>query len=176
MGHVFTVGHSTQAIEQFVTLLAGYGITSVADVRTVPKSRHNRQFSDEALSASLGDRVIEYRHLPALGGLRRPSKDSLNAGWNNASFRGYADYMQTEAFANGLEELIALGSGKTVAVMCAEAVPWRCHRSLIGDALLIRDFAVDDVLSATSIRPHVLTGFARVDGLTITYPPVDGEA
>ena len=171
MGLLFTVGHSTHPIEEFAALLTKHGVTLVADVRTVPKSRHNPQFFGDALRESLPERSIGYRHLPALGGLRRASKDSLNAGWNNASFRGYADYMQTEAFVTGLDELIELSAEHTVAVMCAEAVPWRCHRSLIGDALLVRDIAVDDILSVSSVRAHVLTRFARVDGLSVTYPP-----
>jgi uncharacterized protein (DUF488 family) len=175
MAQVFTVGHSTHPFEEFADMLAGYGVNLVADVRTVPKSQHNPQFAGEALRESLAARSIEYRHLAALGGLRRPGKDSINTGWNNASFRGYADYMQTEQFAGGLAELIELTADFTVAVMCAEAVPWRCHRSLIGDALLVHGFDVDDMLSASSVRPHSLTRFALVDGLSLTYPPVDGE-
>ena len=176
MGHLFTVGHSTHPIDDFVSLLADRGVNLVVDVRTVPKSRHNPQFWGDALEASLSGHAIGYRHLASLGGLRRTSADSVNTGWNNASFRGYADYMQTEEFAVGLDELIALSAENTVAVMCAEAVPWRCHRSLIGDALLVRGFTVDDILSATSVRPHSLTRFAAVDGLSLTYPPYDEEA
>ena len=176
MGHLFTVGHSTHPIDEFVSLLAGYGVDLLVDVRTVPKSRHNPQFWGDALSESLAEHAIGYRHQASLGGLRRTTADSVNTGWNNASFRGYADYMQTEEFAAGLGELIELSSEYTVAVMCAEAVPWRCHRSLIGDALLVRGFSVDDIFSATSVRPHTLTKFAEVDGLTLTYPPYDEEA
>lgn len=176
MGHLFTVGHSTHPIDDFVSLLTGSGVDFVADVRTVPKSRHNPQFWGDALSESLSKHAIGYRHLASLGGLRRPTTDSVNTGWNNASFRGYADYMQTEEFAAGLADLIELSDQHTVAVMCAEAVPWRCHRSLIGDALLVRDFAVDDILSATGVRPHTLTRFAEVHGLELRYPPYDEEA
>jgi uncharacterized protein (DUF488 family) len=175
MAHLFTVGHSTHSFEEFADMLTGHGVNLVADVRTVPKSRHNPQFAGEALRESLPERSIEYRHLASLGGLRRPAKDSINAGWNNASFRGYADYMQTEQFVDGLAELIKLTADSTVAVMCAEAVPWRCHRSLIGDALLVRGFDVDDIMSVSTVRPHILTRFALVDGLSLTYPPVDEE-
>ncbi|MCP2030749.1 uncharacterized protein (DUF488 family) [Okibacterium sp. HSC-33S16] len=175
MQHVFTVGHSTHPFDEFVEMLSGHGVTLVADVRTVPKSRHNPQFAGDELQRTLPERSIGYQHLSALGGLRRPTRDSVNAGWNNSSFRGYADYMQTEQFSDGLAELIALTADDTVAIMCAEAVPWRCHRSLIGDALLVRDFEVDDIMSASSARPHTLTRFARADGLTLTYPPIDEE-
>jgi uncharacterized protein (DUF488 family) len=173
MAHVFTVGHSTHPLDEFVGLLTAHGVNTLVDVRTVPKSRHNPQFSGDALAESLPAHSIRYQHVESLGGLRRPSKDSINAGWNNASFRGYADYMQTGAFSTGLDELMRLSTGATVAVMCAEAVPWRCHRSLIGDALLVRGFSVTDILSATSVRPHTLTTFAQVDGLDVTYPSVD---
>ena len=128
-GTVFTVGHSTLPIERFVALLTSYGIDCLADVRTVPRSRHNPQFNADALEASLGAAAIEYVPMPALGGLRRPDKNSINAGWRNTSFRGYADYMQTDAFRDALEALIGLSREKRVAIMCAEAVPWRCHRS-----------------------------------------------
>jgi uncharacterized protein (DUF488 family) len=175
MAHVFTVGHSTHPFEEFADMLTEYRVDLVADVRTVPKSRHNPQFAADALRESLPERAISYRHLPSLGGLRRPAKNSINTGWNNASFRGYADYMQTAQFADGLAELIELTTEATVAVMCAEAVPWRCHRSLIGDALLVRNFDVDDIMSASSVRPHKLTRFAQVDRLSLTYPPVDEE-
>jgi uncharacterized protein (DUF488 family) len=173
MGQIFTVGHSIHPIDEFVTMLAGFGVALVADVRTVPRSRHNPQFSEESLRQSLPQHSIGYEHIAALGGLRRPAKDSPNTGWNNASFRGYADYMQTPEFSAGLNKLIRLSAAAPVAVMCAEAVPWRCHRSLIGDALLVRGFEVTDIMSATHARPHNLTRFAQVDGLTITYPPVE---
>src|SRR5262249_51881076 len=133
-GTVFTVGHSTLPIDRFVALLRAYGIERLADIRTVPRSRHNPQFNANALGAALGEAGIEYLPMTVLGGLRRPRKDSPNAGWRNESFRGYADYMQTDTFESGLGALIDLSRKKRVAIMCAEAVPWRCHRSLVGDA------------------------------------------
>ncbi len=168
---VYTVGHSTRPIEEFVALLGTYGITRVVDVRTVPKSRHNPQFARDALEASLPAAGIDYVHLAALGGLRHSRKDSPNTGWRNASFRGYADYMQTAEFADGIDRLRALAAERTTAVMCAEAVPWRCHRSMIGDALLVRGDQVYDVYSPTSVKPETLTSFAVVDGTAISYPP-----
>jgi uncharacterized protein (DUF488 family) len=172
---VFTVGHSTLPIERFVTLLCAYGIQSVVDIRTIPQSRRNPQFGREALANALESTDIEYIHLPVLGGLRRARKDSPNIGWRNESFRGYADYMQTEEFSKGLGDLIRIASEKRAAVMCAEAVPWRCHRSLVADALIVRDIPVVEILSETEHRTHALTPFARVEGTTITYPPEQGS-
>ena len=140
----------------------------------MPRSRHNPQFNTEDLGRALQQENIDYVKLPALGGLRHARKDSINSGWRNTSFRGYADYMQTDEFARGLEELLSLGEKKRTAIMCAEAVPWRCHRSLIGDALLVRGVHVDDIMSATSARSHQMTTFAKVNGLNITYR-ADGE-
>jgi uncharacterized protein (DUF488 family) len=174
-GTVFTVGHSTLAIERFVALLAVYGIDCLADVRTVPRSRHNPQFNADALAASLGAAGIEYVPMLALGGLRRPNKESINAGWRNTSFRGYADYMQTDAFQDALEALISLSREKRVAIMCAEAVPWRCHRSLVADALCVRGIPVVEILSETNSRVHKLTAFAHVEGERVTYPPVQAS-
>lgn len=171
MSHLFTVGHSTHAIDAFAGMLHAHGVTLVVDIRTIPRSRHNPQFGEDELRTSLPGSGLGYRRVEALGGLRRTTEDSVNTGWQNSSFRGYADYMQTDAFRNGVEELLGLAHDDTVAIMCAEAVPWRCHRSLVGDALLIRDVGVDDILSATSAKPHRLTRFAHVDGLTLTYPP-----
>jgi uncharacterized protein (DUF488 family) len=168
---IYTAGHSTRPIDAFIRLLGTRGVTGLADVRTVPRSRHNPQFGAQALAESLAGAHIEYRPFPALGGFRRPRTDSPNAGWRNASFRGYADYMQTAAFTAALDALIAFGAEETVAVMCAEAVPWRCHRSLIADALMVRGLPVAEIVSETRIEPHRLTPFAHVDGTTITYPP-----
>jgi uncharacterized protein (DUF488 family) len=167
---VFTVGHSTRSIEEFVRLLRIYGIRRLVDVRTIPRSRHNPQFSHEALSRALHGRRLHYRHLKALGGLRHVQVNSPNAGWRNASFRAFADYMQTPAFAQALEELIGLAATERTVIMCAEAVPWRCHRSLIADALTLRDTAVRHIFSPTQSKPHTLTPFARVRGLQVTYP------
>jgi uncharacterized protein (DUF488 family) len=173
-GAIFTVGHSTLPIERFAALLAAYAIELLADVRTVPRSRHNPQFNADALPASLSAIGIAYAAMPALGGLRHARPDSPNGGWRNKSFRGYADYMQTAAFREAVEALIRTGSQRRTAIMCAEAVPWRCHRSLIADALAIRGVAVVEILSETSWRMHRLTPFARIDGASITYPPAQG--
>jgi uncharacterized protein (DUF488 family) len=167
---LYTIGHSTHAITEFLAMLQAYRIEVLVDVRTVPKSRHNPQFMRESLRQNLRGAGIEYRHMKSLGGLRRPATDSVNTGWRNASFRGYADYMQTSEFARSLEELIAVARSARAAIMCAEAVPWRCHRSLIGDALLVRGIRVVDIMSAKQSNPHELTPFSRVNGTEITYP------
>jgi uncharacterized protein (DUF488 family) len=170
-GTVFTVGHSNRAIEAFLDLLRTYDIQCVADIRTVPRSRHNPQFNADALAASLAANDIDYDPLRALGGLRHARKDSPNAGWRNESFRGYADYMQTPSFAEGLERLIEISRARRTAIMCAESVPWRCHRSLVADALVVREIPVIEILSQTSWQPHTLTSFAHAEGTNITYPP-----
>jgi uncharacterized protein (DUF488 family) len=167
---VFTVGHSTRSIEEFLSILDAHGVERLVDVRTVPKSRRVPHFNSDPLATSLRKRGIDYVHLANLGGLRRAKKDSANLGWRNASFRGYADYMATGEFRSGLGHLLQLATEKRTAIMCAEAVPWRCHRSLIGDALLVRGVDVEDILSATSRREHQLTSFAKIDGVDISYP------
>lgn len=167
---VYTVGHSTRAPEAFVALLRAHGVTHLADVRTVPRSRHNPQFNADALARTLAGQGIAYTHFPGLGGFRKASAGVSNAGWRNASFRGYADYMQTPAFGDNLERLIALAEHDTVAIMCAEAVPWRCHRSLIADALVVRGVRVEEIVSELKATPHKITPFARIEGTTITYP------
>ncbi|MDG3010404.1 DUF488 domain-containing protein [Rhodococcus sp. D2-41] len=168
---MYTVGHSTHPIAEFLAILRAYGIETLADVRTIPRSRHNPQFAQDGLPASLREEGIVYRRIDDLGGLRHTRKDSVNTGWRNTSFRGYADYMQTEGFARGVAELEAIAAESVTAIMCAEAVPWRCHRSMIGDALLVRGHCVLDIYSATQAKPERLTSFASVDGTTITYPP-----
>jgi uncharacterized protein (DUF488 family) len=167
---IFTVGHSTRAIEEFLDLLKEHGITQLVDVRTVPKSRYNPQFASDALSASLRKARISYTHMPELGGLRHPNRDSTNTGWRNASFRGYADYMQTQEFERGLEKLIDLSAGASVAIMCAESVQWRCHRSLIADALVARGVVVEEIIGKGRAQTHKLTPFAHVEGARVTYP------
>jgi uncharacterized protein (DUF488 family) len=167
---VFTIGHSTRPIDQFLELLTAQSVQRLVDVRTIPQSRHNPQFGREQLSSSLDNAGIHYTHMPGLGGLRRPREDSMNTGWRNASFRGYADYMQTREFEESLEQCIALARQEQVALMCAEAVPWRCHRSLIADALLARGIDVREITSTTDARPHALTPWARVEGTKVTYP------
>lgn len=170
-GAIFTVGHSTLPIDAFVDLLKTYGIERLVDIRTIPRSRHNPQFNAGELSGSLRAHNIEYVPMPTLGGLRPARKDSPNTGWRNKSFRGYADYMQTEAFQHALEALIALGREKRTGIMCAEAVPWRCHRSLVADALGVHGVPVVEILSATDYRMHKLTHFAHVEGVSLSYPP-----
>jgi uncharacterized protein (DUF488 family) len=168
---VYTVGHSTLPIERFLSLLAGYGIEAVADIRTVPRSRHNPQYNRDALAEALARAGIAYVPLKQLGGLRRPRPDSPNGGWRNTSFRGYADYMQTAPFAVALDELDERSRERRTAIMCAEAVPWRCHRSLVADALLARGIPAIDILSEKDARPHAMTPFAEVEGTRVTYPP-----
>jgi uncharacterized protein (DUF488 family) len=173
-GTIFTVGHSTLPIERFVQLLKTYDIECLLDIRTVPKSRHNPQFNGDELRKSLAVADIGYRALPSLGGLRHARKDSSNTGWRNKSFRGYADHMQTPEFQEGLHDLIETGSRARVAIMCAEAVPWRCHRSLVADALNARGIPVAEILSESAHRMHKLTAFAHVEGDRISYPPEQG--
>jgi uncharacterized protein (DUF488 family) len=170
-GVVFTLGHSTLPIDCFIALLRTYDIERLVDIRTIPRSRHNPQFNSTVLADELSAEGIDFVHIQALGGLRRAHKDSPNTGWRNDSFRGYADYMQTEAFLRALETLIQLGRTKRTAIMCAEAVPWRCHRSLVADALGVRGIPVVEILSETSYRMHKLTSFAQLEGMRITYPP-----
>lgn len=170
---IHTIGHSTRPFDEFVEVLRAHAIEAVADVRTVPKSRHNPQFHIDSLTGTLPAASLDYVHLKALGGLRHSRPDSPNTGWRNTSFRGYADYMQTSEFAAGLDELLALASDKRTVIMCAEAVPWRCHRSLVGDALLVRGHEVIDIYDERTAKPERLTSFAVVHGLEITYPPTD---
>jgi uncharacterized protein (DUF488 family) len=167
---LFTIGHSTRTLDELVALLRASGVSILADIRTIPRSRHNPQFNREALGPALRRRRLRYVHLSSLGGLRRTRKDSPNTGWRNASFRGYADYMLTEDFEHGLAELEALTEQGTVAVMCAEAVPWRCHRSLVADAVTVRGGEVEDITGPGTPHPHRLTPFAHVEGTRITYP------
>ena len=167
---VYTVGHSTRSLDELVDMLRAHGVTAIADVRRYPKSRKHPHFNDDALAKSLPLQGIRYLPFPALGGRRRPLKDSPNTGWRSESFRGYADYMQTPVFRQAIDDLLRVAAQQPTAIMCAEAVPWRCHRSLISDALLARGCAVLDVMSATTVTPHHLTPFARVDGGKILYP------
>ncbi|HEX7975620.1 MAG TPA: DUF488 domain-containing protein [Anaerolineales bacterium] len=168
---IFTIGHSTHPLEEFIAILQAYGIAHLVDVRTVPRSRHNPQFNRDTLPESLAAAQITYTHMPGLGGLRRPLPDSINLGWINESFRGYADYMQTHEFEAQLQELIELAKQSRVAMMCAEAVPWRCHRSLIADALTVRGFEVVDIYNRTRSQLHKVTPWANIEGFRITYPP-----
>jgi uncharacterized protein (DUF488 family) len=171
---MFTIGHSTLPKEIFVRILKENGVRWLVDIRTVPKSRHNPQFAQENLAKSLQEAGIHYRWQRSLGGLRHPRKDSINTGWRNAGFRGYADYMQTPEFAAAVDELLAQSPHEETAVMCAEAVPWRCHRSLVADALLARDIGVEaiyyDAKGKSRHQPHALTSFAKVKGERLWYP------
>jgi uncharacterized protein (DUF488 family) len=168
-----TIGHSTRSLTAFIAFLCAQRVGVLADVRSVPRSRHNPQFVEAMLAPALALVEIRYVHLSDLGGFRRPCANSPNGAWRNSSFRGYADYMQTDAFRVALDELIALGRRGTVAVMCAEAVPWRCHRSLIADALLARGIRVEEVVGTDTVRAHGLTPFAHVDGDRVLYPVHD---
>jgi uncharacterized protein (DUF488 family) len=168
---VFTIGHSTRPLDAFIEMLKARGVERLVDVRTIPRSRHNPQFNQETMPAPLAAAGIEYVPMPGLGGLRHARRDSPNTGWRNTSFRGFADYMQTPEFEVNLEKLVGLAAGRRLAIMCAEAVPWRCHRSLIADALTVRGVQVENILSATRCERHALTPWAKVEGQRITYPP-----
>jgi len=167
---IFTIGHSTRSLDEFILLLRAYGIERLVDVRTIPRSRHNPQFNREDLSLSLRNHRISYQHMKILGGLRHARADSANTAWENPSFRGFADYMQTREFEKGLEELIALAADSRLAIMCAEAVPWRCHRSLIADALTVRGIKVFHIISTASASQHKLNPMARINQTQVTYP------
>ena len=170
---ILTIGHSTHPIEKFLELLAVHGVEQLMDVRTIPKARRNPQYNTDALAEALQAAHIHYRHMPGLGGLRHARRDSVNTGWRNMSFRGYADYMQTAAFEESLADCLALAKRERVALMCAEAVPWRCHRSLIADALIVRGIDAREITSGVRTRPHVLTPWAKVSGTRVTYPAAD---
>lgn len=180
MPKLYTIGHSTHSLQEFIDILHAYQITHVVDVRTIPKSRHVPWFNENEFKKSLRKEKIAYTHISKLGGLRRTSKNSINMGWRNASFRGYADYMQTPEFFEGLKVLNTLiKKNKNVVIMCAEAVPWRCHRSLIADAEIARHFIVYEIMSKTSIHPHKLTAFAVINRnkrpIQIYYPKIIGH-
>ncbi|MGB3954076.1 MAG: DUF488 domain-containing protein [Brooklawnia sp.] len=170
MTTIHTIGHSTRPIEGFIALLQAHGVTQLVDIRTVPRSRHNPQFAQDALAASLAEAGLGYHYLKQLGGLRSKVKDSTNLGWRNQSFRNYADHMQTDDFRQGIAALLEIAQRGQTAIMCAEAVPWRCHRSLVGDALLARGVSVLDIIGEAAPKPHKLTSFAVVDGQQVSYP------
>ncbi|MGI0101799.1 MAG: DUF488 family protein [Nitrosotalea sp.] len=169
MPAIFVVGHSTRTIESFIDLLKAHSVNYLVDIRTIPKSRHNPQFNEDALKKKLKDSKIRYFHMKGLGGLRHHDKNSINLGWHNLSFRGFADYMQTGEFDSSLVQLIALSKKHNVAIMCAEGNPFRCHRSLVADALLVRHVKALHISSKISTREHILTPFAKVKGRNITY-------
>ncbi len=172
---IFTIGHGTRSLEEFGQALQAFGVRKLVDVRTVPRSRHNPQFNKDTLPEALKPFKISYLHMPTLGGLRHPEKDSINGAWRNASFRGFADYMQTKGFGRALGRLTRLAKGRTVAFMCAESVPWRCHRFLISDALAARGWVVEHIYSATNARPHRMTPWARKKGGRIFYPEIKND-
>src|SRR3954451_25448179 len=167
---IWTIGHSTRSVESLIEMLKTHGVKRLIDVRTVPRSRYNPQYNREALDSQLRDSGIGYEHRKALGGLRRPRKDSPNMAWRNESFRGYADYMQTPEFASSLDTLVQVAARKPVVIMCAEAVPWRSHRSLISDVLTARGCRVEHIMSAAKPEAHSMTSFGRVEGTSVTYP------
>ncbi len=167
---IYTIGHSTRSADEFLALLQAHGISQLADVRSFPMSRRHPQFNRDVLGPFLEAHGIIYRHMPALGGRRRPLPDSINSGWKHASFRGYADYMGTAPFEAALDELERFAAAGPTAVMCAEAVWWRCHRRLLADALLVRGTPVRHIVSAADAKPHELSDFARVSGSRVTYP------
>ncbi|MFI5333838.1 MAG: DUF488 family protein [Chlamydiales bacterium] len=167
---IYTIGHSTRSIEEMIALLKAHGIQTVIDIRTIPKSRHNPQFNQEVFKNTLNKNKIGYRHLKELGGLRHSSKDSINTGWINASFRGFADYMQTPSFQKGVEKLEKIAAKKRCVLLCAEAVPWRCHRSLIADALTVQKWKVFHIQSRRSAKRHKRAAFLKVRKGVLYYP------
>lgn len=167
---IFTVGHSIRPLDEFVSILRSFDVERLVDIRTIPRSRHNPQFNRETLSKFLRNRRIGYRHMKALGGLRHPKPDSSNMAWRNSSFRGFADYMQTPAFDNALKKLIALAKEKPTAIMCAESVPWQCHRSLIADALVVREISVYHIFASQKAELHTLSKMAKVHSFRVSYP------
>ena len=175
MSTIYTIGHSTRTFDELVEILRSHGVNAVADVRLIPKSRRYPHFADQYLAGHLPEHGIEYLPFKALGGRRRPAKDSINIGWRNVSFRGYADFMQTPAFEEAIEQLMRAARERPTAIMCAEAVPWRCHRSLISDALLVRGWKVLDIMDAKHANEHKLTKFARVQGTQVTYPAEENQ-
>jgi uncharacterized protein (DUF488 family) len=176
---MLTIGHSTLPFDTFLSILRENEVKVLADIRTVPRSRHNPQFARENLEPALTAAGLEYRWIRELGGLRHTRKDSINTGWRNASFRGYADYMQTAEFATALDELLRTVPQAHTALMCAEAVPWRCHRSLVADALTVRGIPVEEITYSAKGKsrrqPHTLTRFAKVEDGRLWYPPEDQQ-
>lgn len=168
---ITTIGHSTRPLIEFIDILKAHDIQMLVDVRTIPRSRFNPQFNQTTLAKNLQKKGITYTHFPELGGLRHTSKNSINTAWRNPSFRGYADYMQTRQFIHAIRNLIKTAKGKNIALMCAEGNPFRCHRSLIADALMARKRSVWEISSKKSKKKHLLTSFAKVKGTKVTYPP-----
>jgi uncharacterized protein (DUF488 family) len=167
---VLTIGHSTRALEELIGLLRTHAVARLVDVRAFPRSRRHPQFNIDTLPDALSAGGIDYTHLQALGGRRRARPDSRNAAWREAGFRGYADYMETPDFARGLEDLLALAARQRIAIMCAEAQPWQCHRRLISDGLVARGIRVEHIMGPGERRVHEPPPFARIEGGRVTYP------
>lgn len=168
--HLYTIGHSTRSFEELLEMLQAFTIRTLADIRTVPRSARHPQFNSDALSEALPRHQLQYLPIAELGGLRRANKDSVNGAWENASFRGYADHMLSEEFELGLQKLLDLCHARTTVIMCAEAVPWRCHRTLVADAVTARGGQVEHIMSASKANPHRITKFARIEGDHVWYP------
>ncbi len=177
---LYTIGHSTRTFEEFLACLNSQKITHLVDIRTIPKSRRVPWFNKETLSKTLKKHHIAYTHLKELGGLRKPEKNSINSGWHNEGFRGFADYMQTEEFLEGLTRLNDLVKTEKVAIMCAEALPWQCHRSLVSDAEIARKIDVFHIMNDHTVKEHELTSFAVIDKkqqpVKIYYPDPEKSA
>jgi uncharacterized protein (DUF488 family) len=169
---ILTIGHSTRALDDFLDILRAHSVTRVVDIRTIPRSRHNPQFNQKSLSERLKESAIDYLLMKQLGGLRHSKADSPNMGWRNSSFRGFADYMQTQEFAEGIDQLVGLAQNRQVAIMCAEILPWRCHRWLIADALFVRRVQVEHIMTIKARSKHTLTKWAHIEGTQITYPEI----
>ena len=167
---ILTIGHSTRTLEDFLGILRAYGVGLIVDVRTIPRSKRHPQFNQDVLSESLRGSGIDYVSMRQLGGFRHPTTDSLNLGWRNLSFRGFADYMQTQEFFIAIDDLLRVAEVDSTAIMCSEILPWRCHRSLIADSLVVRGIEVEHIMTLTSRRKHILTKWARVEKKQITYP------
>ncbi|MDQ3282670.1 MAG: DUF488 domain-containing protein, partial [Acidobacteriota bacterium] len=172
LNRIYTIGHSTRSPEEFVALLREHGVTRLADIRRYPGSRRYPHFAGESLQQTLPQHGIEYVHFPELGGRRKPLRNSPNRAWENEQFRGYADHMATAEFAHAVEALLA--SERDTAYMCAEAVPWRCHRNLLSDELVRRGIDVTHILAPGKAQKHVLNKMARIDGDRVVYPPEQG--
>lgn len=171
MTKIYTIGHSTRSISEFMEILTKYKIRVLVDLRSLPGSRYNPQYNQAALKQSLKEAHIEYIYIDSLTGFRKQNHDSINLGWHNKSFRAFADWMQTSEYKEGVNELIHIAKNKTTVIMCSESVPWRCHRSLISDSLITNKITVIDIYNLNKIAKHKLTSFAKVvNNNNIYYP------
>lgn len=167
---VYTIGHSTRSIDDFINILDNYHIDILIDVRSIPFSKHNPQYNKHSLEVSLRKNDIEYVHMDVLGGFRNPTANSINSAWKNKRFRGYADHMQTKEFKSGIKKVIKLAKNNNIVLMCSEAMPWRCHRSLISDALIMYGVDSYDIYNLTTIKKHKMTEFATIQDGDVIYP------